>query len=484
MPLRALKSFLGFAVFASGILVVAAFANSSQAENSSVTDSISHEMISVPAPFAMPAIAMPVFPQRTFVVTNFGAVEGGDISEAIRQAIAKCHDAGGGSVVIPRGRWLTGKIHFQSNVNLHLDEGAVLAFSSNPKDYLPAVQSSWEGLECFNYSPLIYAFGCTNVALTGPGTLEAKLDVWKQWMTRPPAHLAALKSLYTMTATNAPVAQRQMAVGENHLRPQFIQFNRCRNVLIEDVKIRNSPFWTIHLLLCADVVVRRVDISARNHNNDGVDPEMTRNLLVEDCRFDQGDDAIAIKAGTDRDGRRLNTPTENVVIHNCTMLRGHQLVAIGSELSGGIRNVYVHDCKFINADKDKPQNILFIKTNVRRGGFVENIFLENITAKSTQFGVLGIDTDVLYQWRDLVPTYEEKLTSIRGIHVKNVTVEETGSTPFKIAGDARLPVQDVFLENITVQKAHGEASSFKNAEGIHESGVRIVELVADKNEGK
>ena len=189
----------------------------------------------------MPAIAVPIFPAREFVVTNFGATEGTDISAAIRSAIATCHDAGGGRVVIPRGRWLTGKIHFQSNVNLHLDDGAVLSFSSDPQDYLPAVQSSWEGLECFNYSPLIYAFGCTNVALTGKGTLEAKLEVWKQWMSRPPAHLAALKSLYTMTATNAPVEQRQMAVGENHLRPQFIQFNRCRNVLIEDVKIRNSP---------------------------------------------------------------------------------------------------------------------------------------------------------------------------------------------------------------------------------------------------
>jgi polygalacturonase len=166
------------------------------------------------------------------------------------------------------------------------------------------------------------------------------------------------------------------------------------------------------------------------------------------------------------------------------MLRGHQLVAIGSELSGGIRNVYVHDCKFINADKDKPQNILFIKTNVRRGGFVENIFVENITAKSTQFGVLGIDTDVLYQWRDLVPTYEEKLTSIRGVHMKNVTVEETGSTPFKIAGDARLPVRDVFLENITVQKAHGQPKSYTNAENVRETNVRIVELVSDGQAGK
>ncbi len=467
--------FYGFCAFVSLFV-----ARSLVAENSVGADSIRQEAISVKAPFDMPAIQIPVFPQRTFVVTDFGAVEGGktNISEAIRKAIAACHDAGGGSVVIPRGRWLTGKIHLQSNVNLHLAEGAVLSFSSNPQDYLPAVQSSWEGLECFNYSPLIYAFGCTNVAVTGKGTLEAKLDVWKQWMTRPPAHLAALKQLYTMTATNAPVEQRQMAVGENHLRPQFIQFNRCHNVLIEDVKIRNSPFWTIHLLLCADVVVRRVDISARNHNNDGIDPEMTRNLLVEDCRFDQGDDAIAIKAGTDRDGRRLNTPTENVVIRNCTMLRGHQLVAIGSELSGGIRNVYVHDCQFINAEADKPQNILFIKTNRRRGGFVENIHVENITARSTKFGVLGIDTDVLYQWRDLVPTYEEKLTTIRGLHVKNVKVEEI-ATPFTILGDVRLPVRDVFLENITINKVTGETNRYVNADNVHETNVRILELVSE-----
>ncbi|TAL06834.1 MAG: glycoside hydrolase family 28 protein [Verrucomicrobia bacterium] len=449
------------------------------------TDTIRHQEISVKAPFEMPTIKIPLFPKREFMVTDFGAVEGGrtNIAESIRKAIGACHDAGGGSVVIPRGKWLTGKIHLQSNVNLHLAEGAVLSFSPNPEDYLPAVQSSWEGTECFNYSPLIYAFGCTNVALTGSGTLEAKLDVWKQWFTRPPAHLAALKQLYHMAFTNVPVAQRQMAVGENHLRPQFIQFNRCRNVLIEDVKIRNSPFWTIHLLLCDNAVVRRVDISARNRNNDGIDPEMTRNLLVEDCRFDQGDDAIAIKAGMDFDGRRLATPTENVVIRNCTMVRGHQLVAIGSELSGGIRNVYVHDCKFINADADKPQNILFIKTNVRRGGFVENIFVENITAKSTKFGVLGIDTDVLYQWRDLVPTYEEKLTPIRNIHVKNVTMDET-ATPFKITGYPRLPVKDVFLENITINKVVGQTNSYVNAENVRETNVRILELVKEDKAGK
>jgi len=450
---------------------------------SRAAEAVAHETISVPAPFAMPAIEIPVFPKREFVVTDFGAVAGANISAAIRKAMAACHDAGGGRVVVPRGQWLTGKIHFQSNVNLHLAEGAVLRFSADPQDYLPAVQSSYEGNECFNYSPLIYAFGCTNVAITGTGTLEAKLDVWTIWFPRSPSELEAMKQLYTLAATYVPVEKRQMAVGENHLRPQFIQFNRCRNVLIEDIKIQNSPFWTIHLLLCAEVVVRRVDISAHGHNNDGIDPEMTRNLLVENCHFDQGDDAIAIKSGMDRDGRRLNTPSENIVIRNCTMRRGHELVAIGSELSGGIRNVYVHDCKFLNGDDDQPQNVLLIKTNHRRGGFVENIHLENITARSTKYSVVAIDTDVLYQWRTLVPTYEEKLTAIHRIYVKNVQVEET-DIPFRILGDARLPIKDIFLENITVGKAHGQPRRYENVQNLHESGIRIVEPAGDKKEGK
>ena len=432
------------------------------------------EEITVSAPFPMPAIKVPGFPARDFVVTDFGAVEGGNanIAAAIRQAVRACHAAGGGRVVIPAGRWLTGSVHLLSNVNLHLAEGAILEFSDEPKDYLPAVQTSWEGMECFNYSPLIYAFDCENVALTGSGTVEARLGTWRKWFARPPAHLEALKQLYTMMSKGVPVEQRQMAVGENNLRPHFIQFNRCRNVLIEDIKIRNSPFWTVHLFLCDGAVVRRVDISATGHNNDGIDPEMTRNLLIEDCVFEQGDDAIAIKSGRNRDGWRLATPTENVVIRRCTMKRGHQLVAIGSELSGGVRNVFVSDCKFVNAPDDPPQHILFIKTNRRSGGFVENIYVENITANSTKVGVFGIETDVLYQWRDLVPTYEERLTRIRGIHFRNVKVDET-DTPFRILGDALLPVRDVFIENVTINRVHGQTARYENAEGVHEQGVQI-----------
>lgn len=458
-------------------LVLSAAVCSLQAE----TNAIRHEEISVKAPFTMPVIKVPVFPKKDFNVTQYNDGKTGDLSEAIRKAIAACHEAGGGRVVIPKGKWRTGKIHLRSNVNLHLEKDARLTFSGDPIDYLPAVQSSWEGFECFNYSPLVYAFECENIAITGEGTLEADMSTWKTWMTRPPAHMEALKKLYTMTSTNVPVEQRQMAEGENNLRPQFIQFNRCRNVLIEGVKIRNSPFWTIHLFLSEFVVVRGIDIRAHGHNNDGIDPEMTRNLLVENCRFDQGDDAIAIKSGSNHDGWRLKTPTENVVIRNCDVIEGHQLVAIGSELSGGVRNVYVHDCRF--APGYKPFNLLFIKTNIRRGGFVENIHMENIEASATRESVLGIETDVLYQWKTLVPTYEERVTKISGIHVRNISIAETG-IPFRIEGDKREPVRNVTLDNITIGKARGKKNDYKNAENVKETNVSIGELLPTGNPRK
>jgi polygalacturonase len=354
----------------------------------------------------------------------------------------------------------------------------VLSFSDDPKDYLPAVRSSWEGWECFNYSPHVYAYDCENVALTGEGTLKPRMETWKKWFARPPAHMDALKRLYTMGSTGVPVEHRQMAEGDNNLRPQLVQFNRCRNVLIEDVRIRNSPFWTLHLLLCDGVVVRRVDVSAHGHNNDGVDPEGSRNVLIENCRFDQGDDAIAIKSGTNHDGWRLGKPSENIVIRHCTVVAGHQLVAIGSELSGGVRNVYAHDCRFEPASGDAkanpPFNVLYIKTNRRRGGFVENITVENIDASTGKFkmGVLGIETDVLYQWRTLVPSYEERLTPIRGITVRNIKVGET-ATPFRILGDVDRPVQDVTIDTVTIATVRGQKNRYEHAANVKEMDVQI-----------
>ncbi len=452
------------------------------------TSEIRHDEIAVSAPFPMPALKVPIFPSRDFPITDFGAKPGGEFlnAGAIRGAIDACHAAGGGRVVIPAGIWLTGAVHLKSNVNLHLAEDAVLSFSDTPADYLPAVQSSWEGWECFNYSPLIYAFECGNVAITGRGKIEPRMGTWRQWFERPPAHMDALKRLYTMGSTGTPVGQRQMAEDDNNLRPQLIQFNRCRNVLIEDIAIRESPFWCIHLLLCDNVVIRRVDIRAHGHNNDGIDPEGTRNLLVEDCVFDQGDDAIAIKSGCNHDGWRLGRPSENIVMRHCTVRNGHQLVAIGSELSGGVRNVYVHDCRFHRGDSPAapvpPANLLYIKTNRRRGGFVENITMENIDAADTalRMGIFGIETDVLYQWRTLVPCYEERLTPIRGIVMRNIKAGET-STPFRVLGDADLPVRDVTLENIAIGAVRGQKSRYENVENVKESGIEIASFIEEED---
>lgn len=421
---------------------------------------VAAQTVSPAAPFDMPPIRIPDFSGAPrFSITEHGAVAGqrAATTAAIARAIDAANRAGGGRVIIPAGTWLTGAIHLKSNVNLHLDDGAVLLFSERPQDYLPAVASTWEGLECYNYSPLVYAYDCENIAITGKGMLQARLDVWRQWYARPKAHMEALVSLYRQALDNVPVSARQMTGGDANLRPQFIQLNRCRHILIEDIAIRDSPFWIVHPYLCRDVVIRRIQIRAHGHNNDGVDPEMSQNVLIEDCTFDQGDDAISVKSGREFDGWRLAVPAKNIVIRACRIRNGHQLLAIGSELSGGVENVLVENCHFEPADVGAPRkgdtvveinNLLYIKTNERRGGFVRNIHFNNVSATKIAGGALCIETDVLYQWRDLVPTYERRLTPIEGVHLTDVRVGQAGFL-CRIQGDAGLPVRDVSLRRVT-----------------------------------
>jgi polygalacturonase len=404
--------------------------------------------LKVQAPFEMPAISYPDFRDcPKFLITDFGAVKGDQekISQAIEKAIDKANQVGGGTVVIPEGEWLTGKIHFKSNVNLHLEKGAVLLFSDNPTDYFPAVHTSWEGLECFNYSPLIYAWQCINVAITGEGKLEAKMEVWKKWFSRPTGHMQSLKRLYFLAGYNKPVEERQMVNDTANFRPQFIQFNRCENVLLEGFEVKNSPFWTIHPYMSKNIVIRNIKVFAHGHNNDGIDPEMSQNVLIENCLLDQGDDAISIKSGRDQDAWRLNTPSKNIVIRNVTVQNGHQLVALGSELSGGIENVLIDSCKVI--DGAKLNHLLFIKTNERRGGYVRNIYMNNTSSGKIDLGILGIETDVLYQWRDLVPTLERRLTPIQDIYLNNVKATDVRFIS-RVLGQAELPVQNIILKNV------------------------------------
>ncbi|WP_268034284.1 glycoside hydrolase family 28 protein [Algoriphagus sp. PAP.12] len=447
-------------VLLSSLVIISFYSCSNQ------TGSIKIKQIEVDAPFEMPPISYPDFSElEQFNIQEFGADPNDQeaTSKAIASAISQANSQGGGTVIIPAGEWPTGKIHFKSNVNLHLEKGATLLFSSNPEDYLPAVQSTWEGMECFNYSPLIYAFECENVAITGEGELKAKMDVWEVWFERPEAHMQALKKLYTMASENVPVQDRQMVGNKANFRPQFIQFNRCKNVLLEGVTITNSPFWVIHPFLSKDIIIRGVKVFAHGHNNDGVDPEMSQNILIEDCIFDQGDDAIAVKSGRNQDAWRLNTPTKNLVIRDCLIKNGHQLLAIGSELSGGVENVYMENCAV--QEGAKLNHLLFIKTNERRGGQVSNIYMKNINSGKIDLGILGIETDVLYQWRDLVPTYERRLTPIKNIYLDNV---KAGNIEFvsRILADPELPVENVQLTNVKYDSLRGDKLIHENVNGF------------------
>jgi polygalacturonase len=338
-------------------------------------------------PEILTRIVEPSFPARDFVITDYGAVGDGttDCTTAISKAINACAEAGGGRVVIPAGEFLTGAIHLKSNVNLHLAEtNSVLKFTTNPEAYLPAVFTRFEGTECYNLSPLIYALGQENVAVTGAGTLDGQADSsnWLAWK-----NTATRSRLVKMADDNVPVEHRQFGVAD-HLRPDFIEFNRCRRVMVEGVHIRRSPMWEIHPLLCTNVIVRGVDIFSHGANNDGCDPESSRDVLIEKCLFDTGDDCIAIKSGRNNDGRRIGVPSENLVIRDCTMRDGHAGTAIGSEISGSCSNVFVENCEM-----SSPNLVcaLRLKSNAARGGILQNIFMRNVNVGVVKDSVLQID---------------------------------------------------------------------------------------------
>jgi polygalacturonase len=344
-------------------------------------------------------IQAPSFPKRDFDITKYGAKGDGkaDCTQAIRQAIAACTKAGGGRVVIPRGRFLTGAVHLDNNVNLYIGEGATLAFSQDPAHFLPLVFTRFEGTECMNYSPFIYAYEKTNIGITGPGTVDGQADSchWWNWVGRgncgggsdQPNHNADRKLVTGMGDKDVPVKER--IFGEGHyLRPNFIQPYRCTNVLIEGITIKNSPMWEVNPVLSKNVIARNLQIDTHGPNNDGVDPESSTDVLIENCTFSTGDDCIAIKSGRNQDGRRVGKACENIVVKDCNMKDGHGGVSIGSEVSGGIRNVFVDNCQM---NSPHLQRALRIKTNSYRGGKIENINFRKTTVGEVAQAVIEVD---------------------------------------------------------------------------------------------
>ena len=418
---------------------------------------------------------VPQFPDREFLVTDFGAATSSkDNSQAFARAISACHQAGGGRVRVPRGQFATGPIHLLSNVNFHLDEGCRLSFSTNPQDYLPAVFTRWEGMEMMGLSPLVYAYQQHNIALTGKGTLDgqANQNVWWPWKggiwqsTSPWAaggsgnQEKARAQLAQDVENNRPVAERYYAEAAN-LRPPFVQFYDCKNILISDVTITNSPFWLINPVLSKNVTVRGVTCASLGPNSDGCDPESCNNVVIENCFFDTGDDCVAIKSGRNADGRRLNKPAENIVIRNCTMRNGHGGIVIGSEISGGARNIFAENCTMNSPNLERG---LRIKTNSVRGGVIEHIYLRNITIGQVQTAIV---VDLNYEEGDS----GNFTPQVRDIEVRNLTCANAKKL-FEVAGYQRSPITNLHVIDSEFVQAD-EVGVLTNLKGFSAERVTI-----------
>jgi polygalacturonase len=398
----------------------------------------------IQAPFPMPVLERPRFPPSVYDVRAFGAVGDGVTknTDAFRKAIAAAVAKGGGHVLVPAGRWVTGPIHLASNVNLHVAENAEILFSQDFKDYLPVVFSRWEGLELMNYSPLVYAKDCENVAVTGKGKLDGRGQAWWPWKK---TQKDAAKRLYDMASAGTPPEKRIFGT-EGDLRPSFIQTVGCKNVLIEGITITSGPMWTIHPVYSENVVVRRVTVQTDGPNNDGCNPDSSKNVLVEDSFFSTGDDCVVIKAGLNEDGWRVGRPSENIVVRRLRGERGHGGVVIGSEMSGGVKNVFVDDCEFIGTDRG-----LRIKSMRGRGGVIENIFYQNV--RHVDLRLFDVELTTFYASSTLVPL-TQKPPMIRNVQVKNVT-GNGGKTAAEIVGLPELAIQDVSFENVTIASENG-----------------------------
>ncbi|MDC6365927.1 MULTISPECIES: glycoside hydrolase family 28 protein [Flavobacteriaceae] len=404
-------------------------------------------------------ITVPTFPDKTFNITDFGAIADGvtNNSEAIKKAIENCHKAGGGKVNVPAGKFLTGSIHLKSNVNLHLEEGAEILFSKNKEDYLPVVHTSYEGVELMNYSPLVYAYKQKNIALTGKGTFNGqagKTNWWPWCGAERYGHKDGepqqrdghnLPSLRKMNEDATPVAQR--VFGEGHqLRPLFFEPFECENVLVQGVTFINSPFWIMHPIKSTNVTVDGVTASSHGPNNDGCNPEYSKNVHIKNCVFDTGDDCIAIKSGRNDEGRRVNIPSENIIVENCQMKDGHGGVVMGSEISAGVRNVFIRNC---NMDSPELERAIRIKTNTLRGGFVENVYVKDIKVGQVKEAVLKINTHYgIYANQE-----GEHIPSIKNIHLENIDVENGGEYGILINGREENPVKNVTLKNVHIKGA-------------------------------
>lgn len=427
----------------------------------------SHEEASVDAkawaqlPDILARIVPPEFPDREFFVTNYGGTGDGtsDCTEAFRKAVDDCSQSGGGKVIVTAGVYLTGAIHLRNNVNLCVEKNATIRFSTNTVSYLPAVFTRYEGTEVMNYSPFLYAFEQTNIAVTGEGTLDGQASdtVWHNWKNYDDP-----RQLVELGNRGIPAAQRIFGAG-HHLRPNFVEPVRCKNVLIAGVTIINSPMWVLSPVYCTNVTVRNVTVNTKGPNTDGCDPDSCTDVLIRDCKFSDGDDCIAIKSGRDRDGQRIAIPCQNLVVQNCHFEAGHGGIAIGSETSGGVQNVFAENCRFDSPDLEMAMRF---KTNPARGGYIEDVFIRNCFVQTAQ---VGIHMTLRYGSSGAIEG--NSIPIIRNIDIQDCTFADLTKRPIFIEGwSPSDKITDVRIRSCRFLQA-AEKSSITNAVRIFLPGT-------------
>ncbi len=427
-------------------------------------------------------INVPEFSNKEYLVQNYLKNEGrNSFVNAVNQAIVDCNSNGGGKVIIPKGEHVSnGPIHLLSNVNLYLEQGAVIKFGVEPLDYTPLVLVRWEGTLCYNYSPLIYANGEKNIAVSGKGIIDGQTQLfWHKWKRgndgKNQDHDKKILRQHGNDVT--PIETRVFGNGfldldgdgnddgygdgkDHYLRPTTIEFIYCENILIEDVTIRNTPFWTIHPVFSKNVTIRGLNIEKGTTNDDGIDPDGCTDVLIENCTIDTEDDAISVKAGRDQDAWERD-PCENIVIRNCTLRTGVNGFCIGSEMSGGVRNVFVEDCIIPQARRG-----INFKCNLDRGGQVEKVFIRNIKMENIEEEMFIFRMDYHGYRGNHYPT------KFNDFFVSNIHINKVGKTGFKIVGVEDQFIERVYLNDITIENVPVK-SEIKYAKEIIANNVII-----------
>lgn len=458
-------------------------------------------------PFEMPVLTPPVFPDNQVSIIEFGGVPDGSTlnTEAFSKAIESLSQKGGGIISIPAGVWFTGPITLKSNINLHLEKGSLILFSPD-KNLYPLVDIIFEGLDTYRCQSPVSGRNLNNVAITGEGTIDGNGQYWRA-LKRQKVTEAEWKEFTSkggifdgpdywvpseqflkgqkMSGMNVPQdlkSKEEFESVRDFLRPVMISFYECKNVFLQGVTFQNSPAWNIHPLMCENVIVDNIKVRnpAYSQNGDGIDLESCKNSLIINSSFDCGDDAICIKSGKDEDGRRRGRACENLIVDNCTVFKGHGGFVVGSEMSGGVRNIKVTNCNFLGTDVG-----LRFKSKRGRGGVVENIFIENISMLNIKTEPLLFDlfysgksaVEMLTEGGNQKPTLEipevdETTPSFRNIYIKNINCVNARRAMY-FNGLAEMNIKNINLENATITSTYGVELS--ESDGISFNNIKIIQ---------